>query len=412
MTDCRPSDRDDGPPLTVNLEEPRSFNFERMLESEHLIGFSGVILISIAGRDLRTALADFVLEYTLTGTIRARSGPIGDAMVEYGVSRFKNQASRTDEPLAIIGLVFFVERNVQTYAEYLGRDLNASYAPYRGIVFEAFGAYLLARAFSVPAPLSSVFEFVEGSKYDPLQDELAEPVTLEMVEGHFQATPLNIKKNRRSCHVLGCSPSTIAETLEWLRNPQGSAFCFPENHVGPGLIFVLRLTNKDTVLRVCVQFKHTQRLSETDSSKAIRTTDPSTWLSHKKQGSDLPTCSNSPMRAEMENAVKALGNGTKEAGPCGLLRVVFSHPTLPSNDALEEAVKGKGSHPIATVLVGHLESPTSTLGQTILSLAALALQLPGRKTQEATRWNGYRDRWIDVESSSCFCRSQSKYRPQ
>jgi hypothetical protein len=79
-----------------------------------------------------------VLEYARTGTIRGLSGPDGGAMVESGVSRFKNQIAQTDEPLAILGLVVFVEQKKLSHAEYLGLVLNASYAP----IVEAFGAYV------------------------------------------------------------------------------------------------------------------------------------------------------------------------------------------------------------------------------------------------------------------------------
>jgi hypothetical protein len=76
-------------------------------------------------------------------------------------------------------------------------------------------------------------------------------------------------------------------------------------------------------------------------------------------------------------AVTALGNGTKKAGPCGLLRVLFSHLAVPNDDALEEAAK-KG-HPLATVATKHLERDDSALSQTIQSLAQLAFQQPDHK---------------------------------
>ena len=47
MTGFRPSDQDDEAALTVDLEPPRGFNFEGLSNSEYLIEFSGVILISI-----------------------------------------------------------------------------------------------------------------------------------------------------------------------------------------------------------------------------------------------------------------------------------------------------------------------------------------------------------------------------
>jgi hypothetical protein len=89
------------------------------LDSEHLIEFSGVILISIAEPELLTTLADFVFEYTFTGKIRGLGGDIGADMVEYGVSRFKKQlkeqVAETDEPLAILGLVTFLKRLLWDY---------------------------------------------------------------------------------------------------------------------------------------------------------------------------------------------------------------------------------------------------------------------------------------------------------
>ena len=381
MTRFRPSGWYDGP--TIELEPPRGFNFESLLDSErseHLIEFSGVILISIAETELLITLADFVFEYIFTGKIRGLSGPIGDAMVEYGVSRFKKQEAQTDEPLAVLGLVTFVERQELTLAGHLSRDLNTSSAAYRGVAFEPFGAYLLARAFSVPTRLSQVFKFVGGKKMKVLQNQLAELVTLEKVGDNFRITPLQITTNLRPSHILGRSPSTAAETLEWLQNPQGSAFCFPANTVGPDLIFVLRLTKDNTVLRVCVQFKHTQQLSPQQTEKAIRTTDPSTFLSHKTEDNNSPTCSKPSMQLKIKEAIKNLGNGTRKAGRYGVLGVVCSHPSFPDSNSLEEAAKG--GHPLATVLLSHLEPDDSDLGQVLVSLAQLAQQtteIPDRK---------------------------------
>ena len=68
------------------------------------------------------------------------------------------------------------------------------------------------------------------------------------------------------------------------------------------------------------------------------------------------------MRDKVEGAIKNLGNGTKKAGRCGLLRVVISHPALTDSNTLEEATKG--SHPLATVPLGFLEPTDSDLGQT------------------------------------------------
>jgi hypothetical protein len=377
MTDFRPSDWDDDPPLTVELGEPRGFDFKVLLKGEHLIEFSGVILISIADEELLVTLAEFVLEYTLTGTIRGLSGPIGGAMVQYGMSRFKTPVlleAQTDEPLAILAIVSFMKQKGQTYARYLRRTLNSSGPAHRGIVFEAFGAYLLARAFSAPKPLSEIFQFVARDEHRALQKESAELVTLEKVDSDFKVTPLRIDDHLRRSHILGCSPKTVDDMLKWLEDPQGSAFCFPSKNVGPDLILVLRLTGDQSLLRVSVQFKHTKELPYGETKK---TTGPSTWLSQETGDEDSPTGSDPPMRTKMKKAVTALVNGTKKAGDCGLLRVLFSHPALPNDDALEEAAKGY--HPLATVAIRDLDPDEPALSQTIQSLAQLAFQQPDHK---------------------------------
>jgi len=388
MTGFRPSSWNNSKEPTVKLENPRSFNFKRLLRGKHLIEFSGVILISIAETELLPILADFVLEYTFIGKIRGLSGPIGDAMVEFGVSRFKKHAAQTDEPLAILALVTLFEQEELTLAKYLTRSLNTSDAASRGIAFEAFGTYLLARAFSGPRRLSDVFKFVGRGKHKKLQKEVAELVTLEKVGDGFQTIPIQIETNFRSNHILGRSPTMVRDTLEWLQNPKGSAFCFPANIVGPDLIFVLRLISDDTVLRVCVQFKHTKALSPQDSEKAIRTTDPSFFLSQKTKDKNSPTCSDPLMRDEIEKAIKNLGIGTERAGPCGLLRVLVSHPSPPDSNALKKAAKGR--HPLAIVPVGSLESSDPALSQSVLSLANLALQRPDLKRKSSDEIDGAR----------------------
>jgi len=108
-TNVQLSDWDDGTALTVELGNPGGFSFESLSQSEHLIEFSVVILISIVEPVLLDLLVDFALEYTSTGEISGLGGPTGEDMVEYGVSRFKRQVAETDEPVVILALVNFVK---------------------------------------------------------------------------------------------------------------------------------------------------------------------------------------------------------------------------------------------------------------------------------------------------------------
>lgn len=393
MTGFRPSDWSDDTPLTIKLERPLSFDFKDLLKREHLNEFSGVILISTAERHLLAVLAGFVFEYTFVGKIRRLGRPDADAMVEYGVSRFKKEGAGpvalTDEPIAILAFVTFIAREGLELEKYLTSGLNSSNAAYRGIIFEPFVAYLLARAFSSPKRLSEVFNFPDGSRLNAmLEDEVAELVTLTKGDNGFTMTPFQIHENLRSSHILGHSPSTNAGTLEWLQNPEGSVFCYPANTVGPDLIFILRLKSDDTVLRVCVQCEHVKDLTNAVLEKAVRTTNPAHFLSQEKKDGDSPVCSNQSMRGEMEEAFKNLGKGSKKAGKYGLLRVIASYPSIPDSHTLED-MAGK-AHPLAMFAV-NLQQPSDTpLGQAILSLANQALLRPDHKRKFSDEAEGAR----------------------
>jgi hypothetical protein len=98
------------------------------------------------------------------------------------------------------------------------------------------------------------------------------------------------------------------------------------------------------------------------------------------------------MQQNMVKAIQTLGRGTKKAGACGVLRVVFSHPSSPDVDALERAVEDGHGHPVATVPIGNLEAKDSDLGQAILSLASRALENPDRKRKRVEESAGVETR--------------------
>jgi hypothetical protein len=282
-------------------------------------------------------------------------------MVEYGLSRFRkpsiddSRCAETDEPLAILGLVSFLRKEGFTLERHLVEPLNSPHASARGFAFEPFCAYLLACAFAIPRPLSEVFDFCGESS---LGAEVAELIALQKVDNTFVYQRIDITSDVRPTHILGCSPSTNAETLAWLRDPEGTAFCFPAEHVGADLILILRLTKDSTMLRVCIQFKHYQELTSTGTRNAIRTTEPYNFLPK-----------DSRLRADMITAIQKLGTGTAQAGDCGVLRVLISHPAPPNRAALVAASQERHRHPVATVDIGSLVEGGSQVGQMVLSLA-------------------------------------------
>jgi hypothetical protein len=186
---------------------------------------------------------------------------------------------------------------------------------------------------------------------------------LEKVGDTFLCRPLNIASDIGSHHIVGSSPRTSPETLQWLHDPQGTAFCFPPKEVGPDVIFNLRLLNSEKILRVIVQFKHRKSLSLTETQDGISTTDPYRFLSQK-------TARNAKMRVQMREAITNLGDGTDLAGECGVLRVLVSHPASPVPSALNAASNESHEHPVATVNIKHLATQGSLSGQMILSLGS------------------------------------------
>lgn len=155
-------------------------------------------------------------------------------------------------------------------------------------------------------------------------------------------------------------------------------------------VFVLKLTGGGTVIRVCLQVKHTKAISKQELEKAIRTTDPSSFLSQVGDN-DLPVCSNPSMQDEMEEAIKSLGKGTQKARPCGVLQLVVSYPAPLDSGVLEDA--SRVGHPLVTLPV-HLQEPEqSVLGQAVLSLANCAkrtLLNPDQKRKASERDEGAR----------------------
>lgn len=298
-------------------------------------------------------------------------------MVEYGISRFRGlnkDGSRyveADEPLAILGLISFLGKEGWSLERHLMEPLNGPHASARGFAFESFGAYILARAFAKPRRLAEVFNFVGECS---LGDEVAELVTLQKDGATFICQPLDITSDVRPNHILGDSQSKNAETLEWLRDPKGTAFCFPAQNVGPDLILTLRLAKDSTILRVCIQFKHQQELNLAGTQGAIRTTEPY----------------NFPM-PDMRTAIQQLGTGTRQAGDCGVLRVLVSHPASPHIDALIAASRESHDHPVATVNIQNLALPESSVGQMLLSLA---------KQRVAHSRKRGRDAFVSVESET------------
>jgi hypothetical protein len=229
--------------------------------------------------DLMHKVACCVYEYIFTGQPSSVGGPKAESLVQLGFARFRDtEFGVVDEPLALLAAAnFFSENTSWTMQTVLSAGLLSLNPGERGFTFERFCAFLLAKAFESPTSLSSVFTFIGPNKLD---GETARLVAIEKDgDDSCRCTPVTISASARRHYILGQSPSSDRQVLDWLENPKGTALCFPAKSIGPDLILFLQLSDS-TVLRVLIQFKQiTQRtISPAQTEDAMRTTDPMSFF--------------------------------------------------------------------------------------------------------------------------------------
>jgi hypothetical protein len=299
--------------------------------------------------------------------MRNLDGKFGDLLVELGISRFKPFAyeeAETSERLVLLALFDLFARTESVDSDIL-HVLKSAHTSSQGIALEWIGAFLLARAFSLPRPLSDVFDFVGECK---IKDEPAELVTVEKVNNSFKYTRLDTEFFTRSSPI-GCSPNPEG-VLEWLKDPKGFTFCFPPTTVGPDLLLMLRLTKYDTIIPVCIQFQNIAQLDREGRESAILKTDPNNWFS---KDYDLL------VRNELVRAIQNLGTCADESGKYTALRVVFTHPPLADTTDLDKAVREAPECRVATLDVSKLEPEVSQFGRIFQGLCDKMVKGPGRK---------------------------------
>ena len=168
-----------------------------------------------------------------------------------------------DEPVVLLAAAeFFSTETTWSMQNYLGTCLLSSQVTEHSFAMERFGAFLLARAFelrtasqlqsqTLQTHLSSVFKFISPTK---LHRESAHLVSIDRDnKNKYWSMPITFSPSSGSHYIIGHLHSSEEQTLEWLKNPNDTALCFPDPNIGPDLILLLQLSDA-TVLRVLVQF--------------------------------------------------------------------------------------------------------------------------------------------------------------
>ena len=386
-------------------------------------------------------IASCVFEYIFTGKPRSIGGPEAETLVEIGFARFRQTVDGVvDEPVVLLAAAnFFSTKTSWTMQDYLETSLLSSQAAERGFALERFGAFMLARAFELKTEsqsqshtpetsrsksstpllsasqtrLSSVFTFI--GNHTKLHCESAHLVSIGRDdENEYRYTPVKFSPPSGSNYILGQSPSSSEETLEWLKNPNGTAFCFPDVNVGPDLILLLQLSDA-TILRVLVQFKHnsTRTLGPVKTEDAFRTTDPSQFLTvretslepfkpetskcvfvcqliillashlNRRAATRKPSkcrrvvkrrIANLSLNKKLQKALHDMAPLSDKAGESSVLRVLVSYPAKPNIDTLRRLLsEDKSRHPGALVDLEKLASRVAAK-DIVLSLASRVTQ--------------------------------------
>src|SRR5208283_1570208 len=107
----------------------------------------------------------------------------------------------------------------------------------RGHGFEDLLAAYFLQTFGPGARPDEIFQFVgEPPKWASQKAEL-----VSLVKNDDEYSGLTFSTSSQACVCLGYKADTYAGDLRWFENAQKTPFLFPSNHMGPDLVFVLRL---------------------------------------------------------------------------------------------------------------------------------------------------------------------------
>jgi hypothetical protein len=149
----------------------------------------------------------------------------------------------------------------------------------RGPKFEDFIAVYFAHAFGPDVRLCDVFDFGKDIP-DWALLEGVELVELSS-DGDHHVVDHSLNHMVGSPSPLCCNIAEATETVDWFQKPY-TKMCFPDKHLGPDLVFFIRLSN-GTVLCVIVQakFRSKPRLSRQDQDSSVCTLEPNEFYNRK-----------------------------------------------------------------------------------------------------------------------------------
>ncbi|KAJ7665403.1 hypothetical protein DFH06DRAFT_312883 [Mycena polygramma] len=341
-TGFRPTD---APELTSPFSVTRVFLTKELYNQ---INFRQIAAAQGIAEAVTTAVYDSLLRSGLSTSFCEQD----NALVELGFARYTTADCTTiciSEPLILLATTYYINENRsgqrpfgQSIWQYVVRGIGGRIdSKFNG--FETYLAFLLADAFATPVPLKDVFEFT--SPAPEWADQSARLVALskdpkeKTREGEPPPPPPKRRTHNFNWREHAVPAGRIGETcdvkgtLEWLQHGRQAPFCFPDNNMGPDILFVLELTNKKLIW-VALQAKFlTDGIDNGPLKDAIRTTVPHKYFV-QKSGEPFSKVMRPGLIKETREAL-TLAGGENTGTTYPLLRVVVVSPPTVGIDQLD-----------------------------------------------------------------------------
>ncbi|KAJ6486257.1 hypothetical protein C8R47DRAFT_1129696 [Mycena vitilis] len=349
-TGFRPTDASD---ITQPFCVTAQFPTRKVIESINFIKIRSV-------QGLAQVLTDAVYESLLrSGTTSSLSEGVHN-LVEYGFARYTTAnctSACISEPLVLLATTYYVNEHHpgqnpfgQTMWQYVVQSIGKfTGSRYNG--FETYLAFLLADALATPVPLKDVFDFTFPAPEWANQSARLVALSKDPKENTPEGEPPAPSQQRRTQYFnwrehavpAGRIGETcdVKRTLQWLRHGRQAPFCFPDNNMGPDILFVLELANKKLIW-VALQAKFLANPIDNGPLKdAIRTTVPHKYFV-QKSGEHFSKAMRPELIEETHEAL-TLAGGENTGNTYPLLRVVVVSPPTVGIDQLDAHIDDKAA---------------------------------------------------------------------
>ncbi|TFK68933.1 hypothetical protein BDN72DRAFT_768678 [Pluteus cervinus] len=336
-----------------------------------------------------------ITAHYLLGSIKIPLGEDDAKYVQYGYSRFFDSAAREatmDEPLVLLSASHWLNANDHSTKHPFWTDRIGTLGQVGGAEgewngFENYLAFCLHLAFSGGRKLSDVFNF-RGNHLPPWANEEAQLVAISQLTpggglelGQEESI---LSTDAGPSAALGMHARSIDLALSWLNHADHTAICFPHKHMGPDLLFVLRLQDGKKIW-VALQAKYITlpQIKKADLRSALRSVTPECFFVDATGQAYTPQSHTGPPPGPCALSHLQLLENRQEtsAGPYSLLRVVATFPARTNLKRMES--EDQNQHPLASLDMEFIKRLTANITPTryLERLQPLAKSMKGQRSK-------------------------------